>query len=115
LNQPHLAIETLADLAEAVLAQGDLAQAHSHVDEILTYLQEHTVEGAEDPFQVYLTCYRVLQTSGDSRAQTILSAAHSLLQERAAKIEDQTLRRSYLENVAVHKEIAEAWAKDNTA
>ena len=32
-----------------------------------------------------------------------------LLQERAATIEDEALRRSYLENVAAHREIVALW------
>jgi hypothetical protein len=36
-----------------------------------------------------------------------------LLQERAAKIEDQDLRRSYLENVPFHREIVAAWEARN--
>jgi hypothetical protein len=34
-----------------------------------------------------------------------LVTAHRALQERAAKIEDEALRRSFLENVAVNREI----------
>jgi hypothetical protein len=40
-----------------------------------------------------------------------LSRAYHLLQERADKIEDQDLRRSYVENVAAHREIAREFAK----
>ena len=54
---------------------------------------------------VYLTCYRVLCTVEDSRADEILAAAHKMLQERAAKIGDEELRRSYLDNVAEHRAI----------
>jgi hypothetical protein len=32
------------------------------------------------------------------------------LQERAAKIADDTMRRSFLEHVAYHSEIVAAWA-----
>jgi hypothetical protein len=55
--------------------------------------------------RIYLTCYRVLQANADPRAEEILCTAHNLLQERAAKIDDEELRRSYLENVAAHREI----------
>ena len=59
---------------------------------------------------MYLTCYRVLQASGDSRADGILEEGHRLLQERAAKISDEGERRSYLENVAENGEIASEYA-----
>lgn len=53
----------------------------------------------------YPPCYRVLQAKHDARAHQILSAAQGLLHERAGTIEDGDLRRSYLEKVAVHREI----------
>jgi hypothetical protein len=40
-----------------------------------------------------------------------LEAAYRLLLERAAAIEDEGLRRSYLENVPYHREIIALWQK----
>ena len=34
-----------------------------------------------------------------------MNAAYNLLQEQAARIDDEELRRSFLENVASHREI----------
>ena len=56
-----------------------------------------------------MTCYNVLLAVQDTRAREILSFAYRLLQERANKIDDKTLRRSYLENVAANREIATLW------
>jgi hypothetical protein len=61
--------------------------------------------------RIYLTCYRVLRAMGDPRASEILDAAYRLIQERADKIEDEALRRSYLENVAANREIIREWRK----
>jgi hypothetical protein len=36
-----------------------------------------------------------------------------LIQERANKIDDETLRRSYLENVPHHREIIALWKKQD--
>jgi hypothetical protein len=69
----------------------------------------------EEPLRVYLACYRVLLASGDPRASEILEKAHNLLQERAALIDDEDLRRSYLENVAEHREIVAAWQRKETS
>ena len=41
----------------------------------------------------------------------LLAAAHSLLQERAGRIDDEALRRSYLENVAANREIAAGFSR----
>lgn len=109
LKQPNLAMEPLAGLARVALAQGDLPQARTHVAEILHHLETGSMDGADEPCQVYLTCYQVLCAAGeDVLAQAILSKAHSLLRERAARISDAQLRRSFLENVADHREIMKA-------
>jgi class 3 adenylate cyclase/predicted ATPase len=105
-SQPHLAMEPLAGLARVALAGDDLAQARQYVDEILAYLQEGTLEGTDEPIQVYLTCYRVLQCAGaTARAHELLATAHELLQERAAKIRDPQMQQSFLENIATHCEL----------
>jgi class 3 adenylate cyclase/tetratricopeptide (TPR) repeat protein len=109
-GQHHLVVEPLAGLARVTLAQGDPAGALVHVGEILDYLSDHpALEGTLEPLRIYLTCYRVLLANGDPRAEEILDAAHHLLQERAATIEDEDLWRSYLENVPAHREIVALW------
>ena len=85
-------------------------QAQTHVDEILGFLQDNTLDGTDEPIRVYLTCYRVLHANQDPRAQVLLTTAHSLLQQQAAKIEDETLRRSFLENVPAHSAIMREFA-----
>ena len=102
-------LESLAGLARVSLAQRQLAQAQAQVEQILAHLQTGDLRGAEEPFRVYLTCYRVLCATGDSRAQEILDTAHRLLQEWAARISDVAMSRSFLENVAAHREIVDAF------
>ena len=78
----------------------------------LVILKENPgLDGAEHPLRVILTCYRVLRVCGDARATTILTDTHALLQERAAKISDENMRRSYLENVPEHRELVAEFAK----
>jgi tetratricopeptide (TPR) repeat protein len=111
-GQHHLAVEPLAGLARVALAQGNPAKALAYVGEILGYLKDHpALEGTLEPLRIYVTCYRVLLANGDPRAGETLDAAYRLLQERAATIEDENLRRSYLENVAAHREIVALWEK----
>jgi tetratricopeptide (TPR) repeat protein len=111
LGQSNLAIESLAGLARVFLAQEDLAQAQARVEEIISHLETGTLDGAEEPFRIYLTCYCVLSANQDSRAETILDTAHRLLQERAAKISDEEMHRSFLDNVAAHREIVQEFEK----
>jgi hypothetical protein len=87
-------MEPLAGLARVSLLQGELDRAQAWVEDILEHLKTQSLDGAEDPFRVYLTCYHVLKATGEARAEVILTTAHDLLQERAAKIDDGVLRRS---------------------
>jgi len=53
---------------------------------------------------------RVLAACGEeARARRVLEEAYTLLMERANKIGDEALRRSFLENVPAHREVMRAW------
>jgi hypothetical protein len=111
LGQPNWASEAQAGLARVAVVGDDLAQALNHVEDILAYLAgTGSVDGTEEPLRVHLTCYQVLQAAGDPRATKVLETAHATLQQRAAKIPDEAMRRSFLENVPYHREIVAAWA-----
>jgi len=111
LNQYWRVSAALAALARMAMVRRDLAQAQAHVDVILNYLENDTLEGVPRPLLVYLTCYRVLRASDDPRAEDILEEAYRFLQERAAKISDEEERRSYLENVAANREVTSAYTE----
>jgi predicted ATPase/DNA-binding SARP family transcriptional activator/Tfp pilus assembly protein PilF len=112
LGLDHLAMETRAGWARLHLTQNDLTQAQAQVEEILSFLETDSLQGTDEPLRAYLTCYRVLRASQDPRAATVLTAAQRLLQAQAAKIADEKLRRSFLDNVAAHREILAASTKD---
>ncbi len=105
LDGPHIVMETRAGLARLHVLQGELEQAQAQVEHILSHLRTNTLDGTDEPFRIYLTCYRVLQANRDPRATDLLGTAYHLLQAQAAKIKDPTWRRSFLENVDVHREI----------
>jgi tetratricopeptide (TPR) repeat protein len=106
----HLTPDPLAGLARVALAQGEHERALAHVGEILAHLEDRpALEGTVEPVRVYLTCYRVLCALGDPRAEGVLDAGYELLQERGAMIEDEDLRRSFLENVPHHRELVAEW------
>jgi hypothetical protein len=50
-----------------------------------------------------------LQANADPRARGTLNAAHNLLQEIAAKIDDEALRASFLQNVRFNREVVQTW------
>jgi len=114
LEQAQLVIDPLAGLARVDLAQRNLAQAQSEVEAILSCLEANPLDGVEEPFRAYLTCYQVLCANHDPRARDVLTAGHNLLQERAAKISDEALRRSFLENVPAHRELLAIWEVVNS-
>ena len=110
LDQPHLAMGAKAGLARAAVAQGDLAVASEHANEIISYLADGgSLQGTWEPLRIYLTCYQVLRLAGDPQAEQILETAFNLLQEQASRISDQTYRNLFLENVPWHREIMSAW------
>jgi tetratricopeptide (TPR) repeat protein len=102
LNPP---MEALAGLARLALAGGEPSQARVHVDEILEHLEAHSLDGTYEPFRIYWTCYRVLKAHGDAGAAEVLRTACRLLKERAAGIEDDGLRHSFLEEVPAHRKL----------
>ncbi len=99
LGERLLAAEPLAGLARAALSQGDLRQALAYVEDILSLAAVcPALDGVDDGFAVYRTCHAVLSASGEvARAGSALQTAQTLLQERAAGIEPEPLRRSFLE------------------
>jgi tetratricopeptide (TPR) repeat protein len=113
LGQRNLAIESLAGLVRVSLAQGELAHAQRQADEILAHLETGNLDRTIEPLWIYLTCYQVLKANDDPHAQEILSTAHRLLQEQAAEIGDEEVQRSFLENVAAHREIIAAFESQN--
>lgn len=105
-----IAMEGKAGLARVALLKGLLEEAKVHIAEILAHLETNpTLLGIHEPMPVFLTCYHVLSATQDKRATDILQHAHQLLLERAAKISDQRLRQTYLENVSAHREIVRLW------
>lgn len=111
LGQTFLLMETRAGLALAALAQANLAQAAAQVALILPGLTPESVAGTEEPMRIYLACYEVLAAVGNGRAAAVLSEAHQLLMERAAKIEDSDLREMFLEAIPVHHMLLTAYKK----
>lgn len=105
LEQAHLAAESLAGLARVALAQGSVAQAGEYVEDILHIERSSGLDGSNEPFRIYLTCYQVLAACEDRRAEEILGAAYERWQEQRAHIPEADLQRSFLENVAANREL----------
>jgi tetratricopeptide (TPR) repeat protein len=98
-------------LAQIALAEENLADAQRWSGEIRPVLGRSWGGSPYVGLRPHLICFQVLQASGDPHAREVLEEGYRLLQERAAQIDDPDLRRSYLENVAVHREIATAYER----
>jgi class 3 adenylate cyclase/tetratricopeptide (TPR) repeat protein len=107
LGAHNLAMEPLAGLARTAFARGDSAAALEHTDELLSYLALITLDGAEEPFRVYLTCYEILSAAADPRAEGVRDRAARLLITRAERIHDPQARRQFLEEIPIHRALLE--------
>jgi predicted ATPase len=97
-------------LARVALAQGDVEGALVFIEAILAYLEGGKGLGyGRGPTESYLVCAQVLGAAGDPRAREVLERGHTELQERAEKITDEALRRSFLENVPYNRELVKLW------
>lgn len=102
-------LEAEAGLARVALAGGDLSGALVQVHSILTDLETVSLGGADEPFLIELTCYQVLEASGDQRAPTVLQALYARFQQALESISNEAERRMFLENVPAHREIVASW------
>ena len=109
LGQERLTLDPRAGVAQVCLHQGDQSEALCVVETLLHFLTNDSFAGADEPFRIYLTCYRVLQATGDQRATPLLVQAHQRLQQLAALITDEALRHSYLQTVPIHRELIAAF------
>jgi tetratricopeptide (TPR) repeat protein len=98
--------DDLATLAAAHLAAGDVAEALDYAEQALAILEDCGGEGPEFPQQDFFICYQVLVAAGQAkRARATLQSAYNLVMARANKIADPVLRQSFLEKVAINREI----------
>jgi class 3 adenylate cyclase/tetratricopeptide (TPR) repeat protein len=113
LDQTALASEPHAGLARIALAQKDSPAALAYISPVLVFLEDGgSLDGAEEPLRVYLTCYQALQASDDPRAAQILAVAYQQLRSRADRIADPAARRRFLENIPYHRQILDAWERN---
>ncbi len=105
------AVEAQAGLANVSLAEGDLGGALHLVEEILDYLKGHELLGAEEPSRVYLICSEVLKANGDPRLKDMLEASHQFLQTQAARIKEEEIRRTFLEQIPWNRQLLELWSE----
>jgi DNA-binding SARP family transcriptional activator len=113
-DDPGGVIYCMARLARALLGRGETAEAIRTVDEILRRRGNGvSLQGTDEGvIPVYMDCYQVLRANGDPRARELLEDAHALLEEQVSHINDEELRRSFLENKPEIIELVKAWGSE---
>jgi adenylate cyclase len=94
----------LATLAAASLALGRVEEARGYAEQTMALLDACGGEGPEAPVRDYMTCLTVFMViEQPEAARRARQAAYHLVMERANKIKDPELRRSYLERVPINR------------
>ncbi|MDF1516003.1 MAG: hypothetical protein P1S60_19500, partial [Anaerolineae bacterium] len=96
LEQPHLAIEVQANLAQVLLLQGEMAEASVLIEKVLAYLEEGNMDGVLEPLRVFRACAMVMSQIGDDRAAGIVKQGLLLLHQQAYRIHDDAAETIFL-------------------
>ena len=108
IGQEGPALYDRVGLARIAAKQGRVEEAVAQVEAALAWMEEHGAASVEYPFHVYLSAAEIYTAAGQpERAQEVISTAHALLMERAGRISDEKARRTFLEDVPVHRAIRE--------
>ena len=97
-------------LATATRQRGDAAAALAHVQNVLDFLANATLEGMDEPARVCQLCAQVLQECADAHAADLLAMGRALVEQRARSLTEPAARASYLQNVRVNKDFYEECA-----
>ncbi len=99
-----------ARLAHLAMKRQDLASARQYMTEVVAWIQAGKAQQFWDPWSIYLSAYQVLAALGETEtAHQFLTEAHTVLTQRAAEISDEILRKRFLTEVKVNREIIAAW------
>jgi hypothetical protein len=88
---------------------GRIVEATAFIDQVLGWLEHHTLAELIDVVGTYLICYQVLSAAGDPRAIDLLAAGYRELQRQAATIGDPQRRQRFFEGSRTHRELRAAW------
>jgi tetratricopeptide (TPR) repeat protein len=107
-----LAIFDQAGLARIALNQGDPDGARQHIGPVVDWILAGKAQQFWDPWTLYQSAYEILrQLGGADTARIILEEARTVLHQRAEQISNPELRRRFLQNVSVNRQIEQAWRR----
>ena len=107
LGQRTLLMETVAGAALLDFKRGHTENAVEKVDEVIAHIERKgSLDGTDQPFRIYQTCFEVLEHAGQhERGVALIERAHAELMESASAISDEVLRESFLQNVMENRAI----------
>ena len=108
-QRTNLAMEATVGLAAVAQQRGNLPGAVALIEPIVPLLMVRAPEGTDEPFEMCLTCYRILAACGDQRAGALLGAANAQLEELAGKITDRQIRHSFWQAAPAHRQLRALW------
>ena len=98
LSQNQQLLEARSILAQIAIQQGAIGEAETHIQPVLTHLQEgKSLEGTGKPFRIYLTCFWVLQALDDALAFELLHEARLRMLSQSERIEDPQQRAMFFQ------------------
>lgn len=115
LDHPSLILETLAGLVELSSVHAESAQFASQVERIWASLaipESDILNETDDPFWLYLTCYRSFSARQDPRASEVLSGAHEQQSRLADQVHSEKEREIFLNSFSSQREISRAWVAE---
>lgn len=113
-GRDHFLPEAYAGLAKADYLAGEMTEALEVCERLLPYLNGRAVYGCHRPIWLYWVCYQVLSDSADSRAETILQHAHTLLQRRLNSLADTNHRRQLTTSFSHLRSLLKLSSRENS-
>lgn len=105
----HLRVETQTGLADYYMNQGQQADAMEQVEQIITHLEKASADGVNLPGRTYWTCYQILNSVQDERAEALLKEAYDYLTEFAATIDEPEYLERFWQDVNANQQIKKAF------
>jgi predicted ATPase len=104
-----LEIETLSELGRAHLGRQEFRLALDYSARAISILEAERGIATEAQ-RFYFTHYQILKANQQANAaKTYAQKAYDELQRVAGEIREEILRRSFLENISLHRQILQAW------
>ncbi|MEM7343630.1 MAG: tetratricopeptide repeat protein, partial [Chloroflexota bacterium] len=100
-------VASLAALGEAVLGTGDTQKAYQHLQDVIDQVNDGSGTGEYPPQNIWWTYTRICKTlqGQETEAEQALQKAVQLVQAKADHINDESLKRSYLQNIQINAAI----------